>query len=126
MIRAKNLTKYYGDLAAIRDVSFHVDKGEVVGLLGPNAAGKTTTMRVLTCFVPASSGEASVAGFDVYTQPVEVRRRIGYLPESVALYDDMRVSEYLSYRARLKEVPVTKLRKRLDYVYERCKLGDVR
>ncbi len=125
MITVNNLTKYYGDLAAVAGISFNVTRGEVLGLLGPNAAGKTTTMRMLSCFVPASSGEAHVAGFDVYTHPVEVRRRIGYMPENVPLYDDMRVSEYLTYRARLKEVASSRFRQRLDYVYERCKIGDV-
>lgn len=126
MIKVKNVTKTYGGVTAVSGVSFSVKPGEVLGLLGPNAAGKTTMMRILTCFIPASSGEAEVAGFDVYDDPVEVRRRVGYLPENAPLYGDMRVSEYLCYRARLKEVPSPQLSRRLDYVYERCCIGDVR
>src|SRR5689334_11915065 len=102
MIEVSNLTKRYGKTAAIDDLSFTIDRGGVIGLLGPNGAGKTTTMRILTCFMPATSGSARVAGFDVFTQSREVRRRIGYMPENNPLHDDMRVREYLKFRARLK------------------------
>ena len=104
MIQAQNLTKYYGDTAAIRDVSFHVNKGEVLGFLGPNGAGKTTTMRILTAYMPPSGGVATVAGYDVFTQSLEVRRRVGYLPESVPLYTDMTVAGYLNYVAALRKI----------------------
>ncbi len=97
MIKVRNLTKYYGGALGIEDVSFTVKTGEIVGLLGPNAAGKTTTMRILTCFLPATSGEATIAGHDVFNESLKVRRRVGYLPENVPLYNDMRVNEYLSY-----------------------------
>ncbi len=104
MIQAQNLTKYFGDTAAIRDVSFHVNRGEVLGFLGPNGAGKTTTMRILTAYMPPSEGVATVAGYDVFAQSLEVRRRVGYLPESVPLYTDMTVSSYLNYVAALRKV----------------------
>ncbi|MCD5402055.1 ATP-binding cassette domain-containing protein [candidate division NPL-UPA2 bacterium] len=125
MIEVRNLTKYYGGALGIEDVSFTVERGETVGLLGPNAAGKTTTMRILTCFLPATSGVATVSGHDVFTESLEVRKRIGYLPENVPLYNDMRVNEYLSYRAKLKEIPRSQRKKRLNYVLERCRIGDV-
>ena len=91
MIEVQNLTKHYGGLTAIRDVTFNVAPGQIVGFLGPNGAGKSTTMRILACFMPASGGTARVAGYDVFRQSMEVRRRIGYLPENVPLYTDMRV-----------------------------------
>src|SRR3989440_5779545 len=102
MIQVENLTKYFGSVLAVDRVSFEVDRGEIVGFLGPNGAGKTTTMRILTSFMPATSGVAKVAGYDVMTESMEVRRNIGYLPESVPLYSEMRVEEYLDYRAKLK------------------------
>ena len=102
MIEVSNLTKRYAGYAAVADLSFTVGRGEIVGLLGPNGAGKTTTMRILSCFLPATSGTARVAGFDVFTQADEVRRRIGYMPENNPLYTDMRVREYLKFRARIK------------------------
>jgi ABC-2 type transport system ATP-binding protein len=111
---------------AIDGVSFEVDKGEVVGFLGPNGAGKTTTMRILTSFLPATSGIAKVAGFDVMMQSLDVRRHIGYLPESVPLYSEMRVDEYLIYRAKLKGVRRKERAGRLDYCLERCHLRGVR
>lgn len=126
MIEVKNLTKYYGNNVGIENVSFKVEKGEVLGLLGPNAAGKTTTMRILTCFLPATSGVAKVGGIDVFEHPLGVRRQIGYVPENVPLYLDMRTSEYLIYRASLKEVPKRKIKKRLNYVVGKCKIADVR
>src|SRR6059036_3029163 len=104
MIEATNLSKRYGDIAAVDGVSFSVQRGEVVGFLGPNGAGKTTTMRMLTGFLPPSSGTARVAGFDVFSQSAEVRRRIGYLPENPPLYTDMTVSSYLTFVAKLKGV----------------------
>src|SRR5579884_876603 len=102
MIEVKNLTKYFGPVLAVDRVSFNVARGEIVGLLGLNGAGKTTTMRVLTTYLPATSGTAHLAGFDVRTQSVAVRQHIGYLPENVPLYPEMRVEEYLQFRAKLK------------------------
>lgn len=126
MIHVRNLTKYYGDYAAVRDVSFDVKRGQIVGFLGPNGAGKTTTMRVLAGFLTATSGEASIAGFDVFWQPLEVRRRIGYMPENCPLYLEMRVKEYLHFRAGIKGLHGRKRRQRLDYVIGRCWLREVR
>src|SRR5438067_9192705 len=102
MIEVQNLTKHYGPVTAIRDVSFSVAPGQIVGFLGPNGAGKSTTMRILSCFMPASSGTAKVAGYDVFTQSMDVRPRIGYLPENVPLYTDMRVPPYLAFVAEVK------------------------
>lgn len=102
MIQVKNLTKYYGPHLAVDNVSFHVGEGEIVGFLGPNGAGKSTTLRILTCFMPASSGAASVGGYDVFTQSMDVRRTIGYLPEGNPLYPEMRVREYLGFRGKLR------------------------
>jgi ABC-2 type transport system ATP-binding protein len=104
MIEVENLTKYYGNLAAIKDVTFKVEEGEILGFLGPNAAGKTTTMRILTAFMPPSSGTARVAGFDVFEDSLEVRRRIGYMPETVPLYPEMTVSSYLGFVASVRDV----------------------
>ncbi len=125
MIEVKNLTKRFAGCRAVDDVSFTVGKGEVVGFLGPNGAGKSTTMRILACYLPASSGEAKVAGFDVFRHSLEVRRRIGYLPESTPLYPEMRVDEYLSYRAALKGVGSRRRRPRVNEVKELCGLTDV-
>src|SRR3954466_3785184 len=110
MIRVERLTKRYGTVKAVDRVSFSVGRGEIVGLLGPNGAGKTTTMRMLTTFLPPTTGRARLAGHDVLEEPLEVRRRVGYLPENVPLYTEMRVREYLSYRAKLKDVPYSKRR----------------
>lgn len=104
MIQARNLTKYYGTKAAVRDVSFDVDKGEILGFLGPNGAGKTTTMRILTAYVPPSEGVVKVGGFDVFADSLEVRKQVGYLPESVPLYTDMTVWSYLDFVASLRKV----------------------
>src|SRR5207302_4241336 len=104
MIEVENLTKYYGPRAAIRDLNFEVAKGEILGFLGPNGAGKTTTMRILTGFIPPSSGRAEVDGHDVFLESLEVRSRLGYLPENTPIYPDMRVEEYLLFRAQLKGV----------------------
>src|ERR1700723_2014440 len=101
MIEVNNLTKYFGPVMAVNDVSFHVEKDEIVGLLGNNGAGKTTIMRMLTTYLPATSGMATVEGYDVMMDSMEVRKRIGYLPESIPLYGEMRVEEYLIYRAKL-------------------------
>jgi ABC-2 type transport system ATP-binding protein len=126
MIHVENLTKYYGDYAAVQDVSFDVPAGQIVGFLGPNGAGKTTTMRILAGFLTATSGKASIAGFDVFWQPLEVRRRIGYMPENCPLYQEMRVTEYLKFRGGIKGFARRVCRQRIDYVIERCWLGDVR
>lgn len=126
MIQVDNLTKYFGPVMAVDGVSFEVDRGEVVGFLGPNGAGKTTTMRILTSFLPATSGIAKVAGYDVMTESMEVRRNIGYLPESVPLHPEMRVDEYLLYRATLKGVPRKTRRQRLEECLERCRIREVR
>ena len=125
MIVASDLTKVYPGKRAIAGVSFEVQKGEIVGFLGPNGAGKTTTMRILTCFQPATSGTARVAGFDVFEHADEVRRNIGYLPESPPLYLEMRVREYLEFVARITGVPRSQQRVRLADTLERCGLGDV-
>jgi ABC-2 type transport system ATP-binding protein len=125
MIEVQNLTKHYGAVTAIRDVSFAVPPGEIVGFLGPNGAGKSTTMRILACFMPASSGTAKVAGFDVFRESMEVRQRIGYLPESVPLYSDMRVAPYLDFVAEVKGVPRGTRKKRVAEVMERCLIDDV-
>jgi ABC-2 type transport system ATP-binding protein len=126
MIHVKHLTKYYGDYAAVRDVSFDVQEGLVVGFLGPNGAGKSTTMRILAGYLTATSGEVEIGGLDVFWNPVEVRRKIGYMPESCPLYPEMRVEEYLKFRAGLKGVYGSKRRSRIDYVVGRCWLKDVR
>ena len=126
MIQVKNLVKRYADLIAVDNISFSVKKGDVVGLLGPNGAGKTTTMRILTCFMPATAGEATVAGFDVFNQSLEVRRRIGYMPEHVPLYPEMRVIEYLRFRGKLKGLRGNNLNDRLTTVIDGCQLGEVR
>src|SRR5437868_4083775 len=125
MIHVSKLTKYYGDYAAIQDISFDVPAGKIVGFLGPNGAGKSTTMRILTGFLTATSGHAAIAGFDVFSNSIEVRRRIGYLAENCPLYLEMRVNEYLHYRAGIKGLAGNQRRQRIDYVLERCKLGDV-
>lgn len=122
MIEAYNLTKFYGTRPAIQGLNFRAEKGEIVGFLGPNGAGKTTTMRILVTYLAPSQGTARVAGYDVLEQPLEVRRRIGYLPERIALYEDMRVREYLLYMGRLRQVP--RLRQRVDEVLERVQLLD--
>ena len=126
MITVKELTKKYARNLAVDHISFEVQKGEIVGFLGPNGAGKTTTMRMLTCFLPPTSGTAAVAGFEVLEQPLEVKKRIGYLPEAPPLYLEMATAEYLNFVARLKGVPNSELGKRVDYACERCAITDVR
>ena len=125
-INVQNLTKNYGPVLAVDNISFQVRPGELVGFLGPNGAGKSTCMRVLTTYLPASSGYAWLSGFDVMYQSMEVRKRIGYLPESVPLYPEMRVREYLSYRARLKGVDRAGRSARLDYCLEKCRIKEVK
>jgi ABC-2 type transport system ATP-binding protein len=124
MIKVEHLTKKYGTIPAVNDISFEVARGEIVGFLGPNGAGKSTTMKILTSFLPATSGRASIAGFDVFEQSIEARRRTGYLPENTPLYPDMKVGEYLRYRAALKGVPRSKMRERVGDVLELCHLAD--
>src|SRR5579862_1463719 len=114
MITVKGLTKRYARTLAVDHISFEVQKGQIVGFLGPNGAGKTTTMRMLTCFTPPSGGSANVAGFDVLEQPLEVKKRIGYLPETPPLYPDMDVAEYLNFVGRLKGLSGTELDKRAN------------
>ena len=126
MIKVEGLTKRYARHVAVDNISFEVGKGEIVGFLGPNGAGKTTTMRVLTCFLPPTSGKASVAGFDVLEQPMEVKKRIGYLPETPPLYPEMEVAEYLTFVARLKGITSNEVLKRVDDAAGRCALGDVK
>ncbi len=125
MIEVNHLTKRYAGHTAINDLSFTVFRGEIVGLLGPNGAGKSTTMRILASFMPASSGSACVAGYDVFTQSREVRKRIGYMPENNPLYHDMRVKEYLTFRARLKGLTRRQTRERVGVVMDQCVLTDV-
>jgi ABC-2 type transport system ATP-binding protein len=125
MIEVSNLTKRYAGNTAVSDISFTVNSGEIVGLLGPNGAGKSTTMRILSCFIPATSGTVRVKGLDVFTQADEVRRRIGYMPENNPLHPDMRVREYLKFRARLKGLGCTRSRQRVDAVIAQCGLHDV-
>ena len=126
MIQVDNVTKYFGPVLAVDHVSFEVAKGEIVGFLGPNGAGKTTTMRILTTYLPATSGVAKVAGFDVMNESLDVRKNIGYLPDTVPLYPEMRVEEYLNYRARLKGVDRKQRQKRIDHVVEHFRIREVR
>ena len=125
MIEVTNLTKRYAGTTAVADLSFTVERGEIVGLLGPNGAGKSTTMRILSCFTPATSGAVLVAGLDVFEEADEVRRRIGYMPENNPLHPDMRVREYLKFRARLKGLARSRTRERVDAVMTQCGLTDV-
>lgn len=124
MIEVRNLTKSYGSFTAVRNVSFKVEAGEIVGFLGPNGAGKSTTLRILTCFMPATSGSASIAGYDVFSESMEVRRRIGYLPESNPLYPEMRVREYLNFRGKLRGLPKGDRTAAINRVSDQCWLGD--
>ncbi len=125
MIEVKNLTKLYGNFVAIRDVSFKAEKGSILGFLGPNGAGKTTTMRIITGFMPASSGTVVIDGLDIFSQSLEARRRIGYLPETPPLYPDMRVDAYLRFVARLRGVPRSKLDEALEHVIDSCGLAEM-
>jgi ABC-2 type transport system ATP-binding protein len=125
VIEVQHLTKRYGRVTAVEDVSFRVERGEILGFLGPNGAGKTTTMRILTGYMPATEGKAIVAGFDVFDQPVEAKRRTGYLPETPPLYPDMTVAEYLAFVARIKGVPSNERRQRILAVMERTRIADM-
>jgi ABC-2 type transport system ATP-binding protein len=126
MITVSDLTKRYARHTAVDHISFEVHKGQIVGFLGPNGAGKTTTMRMLTCFLPPTSGTATVAGFDVLEQSMEVKKRIGYLPEAPPLYPEMRTSEYLNFVGKLKGLSGTDLRDRVQFVLDRCAIADVK
>ena len=125
MIEVQHLTKRYGRVTAVDDVSFRVERGEILGFLGPNGAGKTTTMRILTGYMPASEGRATVAGYDVFAQPVEAKRRTGYLPETPPLYPDMTVREYLDFVARIKDVPPGERRTRVETVMKRTHVDNM-
>lgn len=126
MITVKELTKRYARTTAVDHISFQVDKGQIVGFLGPNGAGKTTTMRMLTCFLPPSAGTATVAGLDVLDKPLEVKKHIGYLPETPPIYPEMATAEYLNFVGKLKGLSGAELAKRVDYVCERCAVADVK
>ena len=125
MIEVQHLTKRYGRVTAVDDVTFQVERGEILGFLGPNGAGKTTTMRILTGYMPATDGKAIVAGFDVFDQPIDAKRRTGYLPETPPLYPDMSVVEYLQFVAKIKGVPSGERRQRLQQIMERTRIDDV-
>ena len=125
MIKVENLTKRYPGQTAIQDLNFEVETGEIMGFLGPNGAGKTTTMRILASFLPPTSGRATVAGYDIFTQSLQARAHLGYMPENVPLYNDMRVNEYLDYRAAIKAVPHRRVAERVGDVKELCGLKEV-
>jgi ABC-2 type transport system ATP-binding protein len=125
MIEVESLTKKYGRATAVDGVSFRVEKGEILGFLGPNGAGKTTTMRILTSYLPPTGGTARVGGYDVYEHPMEVRRRVGYLPETPPLYPDMSVREYLDFCAKIKRVPSGDRKTKVGDAMEKCRVGDV-
>src|SRR5437879_4966852 len=122
MIKVEHLTKKYAGQTAIRDLNFEVGKGEIMGFLGPNGAGKTTTMRILSSFMPPTSGRATIAGFDIFEQSLQARAHLGYMPENVPLYNDMRVTEYLNYRAALKGIRHRRMAERVGDVKEICGL----
>jgi len=125
VIEVQHLTKSYGRITAVNDVSFRVERGQILGFLGPNGAGKTTTMRILTGYIPATEGKAVVAGFDVFDQPIEAKRRTGYLPETPPLYPDMTVAEYLDFVAKIKGVPAAGRRDRIRQVMVRTRIADM-
>jgi len=126
MIEVENLTKRYGRHTAVDGISFKVEKGEILGFLGPNGAGKTTTMRILTCYLPPTEGTARVAGHDVFAAPLEVKRRVGYIPETPPLYPDMSVEDFLTFCAKIKGVPAGERKAKVDEAMEKCRVGDVR
>jgi ABC-2 type transport system ATP-binding protein len=126
MISVSQLTKMYGPRTAVSNLSFEVKRGEVVGFLGPNGAGKSTTMKILTGFMPATSGKASVAGHDVFEKPLEVKRNVGFLPETPPVYPEMQVEDYLDFAARLHQVPGPQIKRAVDTVLQKTALGDVR
>jgi len=125
MIELQGINKSYGAVQALKGITFKVNKGEIVGFLGPNGAGKTTTMRIINGFIPATSGDVMVSGYSVENQPLEVKRRIGYLPENVSLYNDMTVNEYLRFVARAKRIPRSEVRAKVDRVAGQCGLSEV-
>ena len=125
MIDVQHVTKRYGPLTAVDDLSFRVERGEILGFLGPNGAGKTTTMRILTGYLPATEGRVQVAGFDVFEQPTEAKRRTGYLPETPPLYPEMTVDEYLQFVARIKGVPASDRQAQIDSAMERTSIADM-
>jgi ABC-2 type transport system ATP-binding protein len=126
VIQVNDLTRYYGQKRAISNVTFKVKKGEILGLLGPNAAGKTTTMRILTCYMPPTAGSATVGGYDIFDQSMEIRQITGYLPENPPLYTDLTVKDYLIFVAQIKGVPKNKIKSEIDTVIEKATIGDVR
>jgi len=126
MIEVENLTKRYGRSTAVDGISFKVQKGEILGFLGPNGAGKTTTMRILTCYLPPTEGTARVAGFDVFERPLEVKRRLGYVPETPPLYPDMDVLGFLDFCARIKGIPAKDRKPKIEEVVDKCRVGEVR
>lgn len=126
MIEVENLSKHYGTVKAVDQISFTVERGEILGFLGPNAAGKTTTLRILTCYMPPTSGTARLAGYDVFENSLEVRKRIGYLPEHVPLYLDMQVTSYLDFISRVKGIDPRERTKAINHVIDRCGISDVR
>jgi ABC-2 type transport system ATP-binding protein len=126
MIQVSHLTKMYGPRTAVNDLSFEVQKGEIIGFLGPNGAGKSTTMKILTGFMPATSGKATIAGHDVFDEPIEVKRNVGFLPENPPVYTEMQVDDYLDFTARLHGVPGSSARKAVDMALEKTGLGEVR
>jgi len=126
MIEVENLTKRYGRHTAVDGISFRVQKGEILGFLGPNGAGKTTTMRILTCYLPPTEGTARVAGHDVFTAPLEVKKRLGYIAETPPLYPDMSVNDFLTFCAKIKGVAKTERKTKVDEAVEKCRVGDVR
>jgi ABC-2 type transport system ATP-binding protein len=125
VIEVQHLTKRYGRFTAVEDVSFRVERGEILGFLGPNGAGKSTTMRILTGYMPATDGKAIVAGYDVFEQPIEAKRRTGYLPETPPLYPDMTVLDYLTFVSKIKGVPASERKQRIKYVMERVRVDDM-
>ena len=125
MIEVENLTKYYGPIKGIEDISFKIDKGEIVGLLGPNGSGKTTAMRILTCFFPPTRGKALVNGYDVTKKPLAVQRHIGYFPERAPLYPDMVVTEYLRFVAKVKRIQGSKRKDQIEKVMSACSITDM-
>lgn len=126
MIEVEHLTKVFNGRKVVDDISFRVEKGEILGFLGPNGAGKTTTMRILTCYLPSTEGTARVAGYDVFEESIEVRKRIGYLPENPPVYPEMTVESYLNFVAKIKGAPSAKRKAQVDDVMGKCSIGDVR
>jgi ABC-2 type transport system ATP-binding protein len=126
VIEVEHVSKVFGGRKAVDDISFKVEKGEILGFLGPNGAGKTTTMRILTCYMPSTEGKARVAGYDVFEESIEVRKRIGYLPENPPIYPEMTVDAYLDFVAKIKGVRSNQRKSQVDEAIEKCNLGDVR